>query len=121
MATVLVVDDDASLRNLLGILLRLGDHDVREAPDGLQALSLLSVEPPDLIVLDLEMPVVDGREFYARARGAGYGGPVLICSAHGARHAQRELGAEGWIDKPFDPEYLLTAVSSLLMAPARDG
>jgi DNA-binding response OmpR family regulator len=65
-------------------------------------------------LLDLDMPGMDGRTFYEQARAKGYRGPMLIFSAHGAAQAQHELGAQGFIEKPFDPDSLLQAVRSTL-------
>ena len=61
-----------------------------------------------------EYAELNGRDFYHQAREVGYTGPVLIASAYGARSAQRELGAEAAIDKPFQPEMLAETVKGLV-------
>jgi DNA-binding response OmpR family regulator len=111
---VLIVDDDRNLTRLLTTVLQLGGYGVLTAPDGEAALQLLGSESVDLIVLDLLMPRMDGRSFYRELRSRGDATPVLIASAFGARAAQQELGAEGAVEKPFDPEALLDVVTGLL-------
>jgi two-component system response regulator MprA len=74
MATVLVVDDDAGIRQLIRLALSLEGNNVCTASDGLEALEVLSHEPVDLMVLDLEMPRMDGRQTIREARREGYRG-----------------------------------------------
>ncbi len=116
MQTILVVDDDRGIVRFLQLLLRLESFRVLSAFDGVDALCQLEEqeERPDLIVLDLAMPLMDGREFYHRARDAGYGGPVIVCSADGAGQACRELGAQKALPKPFDADELLLAIHEQL-------
>jgi DNA-binding response OmpR family regulator len=111
---VLIVDDDVSLSRLLSMILRTANCDVLMASDGLGALEVARSKDIDLIVLDLRMPVLDGRGFFRELRKEGHQIPVLIASAYGARSAQVELGAEGAIEKPFDPDALIQAISNLL-------
>jgi DNA-binding response OmpR family regulator len=101
--TVLVVDDDPALLRLVSILLQTEGFAVETNLGGSNGLSRLAETKPDLLLLDLGMPVIDGREFYRRARDGGFSGPIVICSAFGAKEAERELGADGSIAKPFDP------------------
>lgn len=115
MPTVLVVDDDAALTRMLRLTLRDGGFDVTTAANGALALDQIDAEHlPDAIVLDLEMPVMDGRSFYRELRERGFEVPVLVLSAYGARVAQRELGANAYLNKPFDPEDLITEVRELV-------
>ena len=109
-----MVDDDASLVRLLRTILRSADYEVTTAGNGSDALEVAEHQHLDVIVLDLRMPVLDGPGFYRQLRARGDKTPVLVTSAFGARDAQRELGAEGAIDKPFDPDDLLEAVDNLL-------
>jgi DNA-binding response OmpR family regulator len=111
---VLIVDDDVSLSRLLSMILRTANCDVLTAFDGLRALEVARSQEIDLIVLDLSMPALDGRGFFRELRREGHKVPVLIASAYGARSAQVELGAEGAIEKPFDPDALIQAISNLL-------
>jgi CheY-like chemotaxis protein len=111
---ILIVDDDPNILRLLRAILRTGGFEVLTAPDATEALAMAERDPPDLIILDLLMPVMSGREFYRELRVRGIQSPVMIASAFGARSAQLELGAEASIEKPFDPDYLLEMVSRLL-------
>ena len=114
MTTVLIVDDDAALRRMMALTLRDSGFDVTSAGDGVQALDKMDQGAPDAIVLDLEMPQMDGRAFYREMRSRGYTSPVVIVSAHGARNAHRELGANAWLDKPFDPDALVSGIQSII-------
>ena len=115
MPVVLVVDDDAPLRRMLSLTLRDGGFSVRSATNGRTALEDIDAEQlPDAIVLDLEMPVMDGRAFFHEIRERGVRTPVIVVSAYGARGAQRELGAEGYLDKPFNPDDLVERVRAVL-------
>ena len=111
---VLVVDDDVNLMRLLVTILRTAGFDVLAASDGYKAVEMAGVEKPDVVILDLRMPVLDGRATYRALRERGVDSPVLIASAYGARAAQMELGAQGYIEKPFDPENLIDAVQELV-------
>ncbi len=111
---VLVVDDDENLARVAGIILRTADYDVLTAYDGYGALEVTSHEAIDVIVLDLTMPRLDGRGFYRELRARGDQTPVLVASANDARSAREELGAQGSIEKPFEPDSLIRAVDELL-------
>ena len=113
---VLVIDDDAAVVRMLRLTLRDGGYDVDTAANGQEALQNLDESEADAIVLDLQMPVMDGRRFYGELRAMGNDTPVLILSADGARRAQVELGAQSYLDKPFHPQDLLDAVGSLCNA-----
>jgi CheY-like chemotaxis protein len=114
---VLVVEDDRFIRNLLVTLLRDEGLAVTEAANGAEALAVVTRDPPDLILLDLAMPVMDGSTFCRELQALGAPTiPVIILSAHGAREAQRTLGAQAAFNKPFDIDDVLTAVHRLLRA-----
>jgi DNA-binding response OmpR family regulator len=110
---VLIVDDDTALLRTLRLTLVQGGFAVRLAQNGRAALAAIAEEIPDAVVLDLEMPEMDGRTFYRELRGRGIDVPVLIVSAYGARAAGRELGTPA-MDKPFNPDELVYAVRELL-------
>ena len=114
MSNVLVVDDDVGIRMVVTLTLRLEGADVCEASDGLEALEILSQEQVDLVILDLEMPRMDGRRTFWEARREGYEGPVMILSGYGAKVAAKALNADDALDKPFDPEELVSHVRRLL-------
>jgi DNA-binding response OmpR family regulator len=111
---VLVIDDDVSLSRLVRAILRTADYEVAQAYNGIEGLEVAGREHPDVIVLDLQMPQMDGRGFFRELRARGDYTPVLLSSSYGARTAQKELGAEGAIEKPFDPDALVAAVGRLL-------
>lgn len=113
-ASVLVVDDDAAIARLVRLALRASGFDAITAANGAEALRRLDDHDADLIVLDLEMPVMDGREFFRELRARGDQTPVLILSAYGAELARRELKAEAFVSKPFEPDYLVQEVEKLL-------
>ena len=103
---VLVIDDDPAMNRLIGMALRLHGFDVASASNGVAGLDTLDATHPDVIILDLEMPLMDGRTFFRELRARGDQTPVLIASAYGARAAALELHAEGYIAKPFHPDDL---------------
>jgi CheY-like chemotaxis protein len=112
--SVLIVDDDRNLTVFLTTVLSIDGHTVQTASDGESALAFLQDHDIDVIVLDLRMPRMDGRTFFRALRARGDQTPVVIASAYGALDAQRELGAEGAIEKPFTPETLARAIIEVL-------
>jgi|DewCreStandDraft_1066081.scaffolds.fasta_scaffold01503_6 CheY-like chemotaxis protein len=120
---VLVVDDEPDIRRLVSDALRLEGYRVRTAGDGQEALQRVAEERPDLILLDLAMPAMDGTQFchlLARAPAStAHGGriPVILLSADRRLHEQaEELGAADYLTKPFDLDDLLAAVQRHLGA-----
>lgn len=111
---VLVVDDDPAVVRLLKLTLRGGGFDVTGASNGQEALQQVERHPPEAIVLDIDMPVMDGREFYERLRARHIDVPVVILSAYNPRRVQRELGAQAYIGKPFEPDDLIDIVSRMV-------
>ncbi|GIH03761.1 hypothetical protein Rhe02_18280 [Rhizocola hellebori] len=125
MATVLVVDDDATNREFLRTLLVHRGHQVCEAADGESALSLAGREPPDAVITDVLMPGMDGYELarLLRSMPATSHVPIAFSTAHYARHEianlARACGVQDVIVKPAHPRVVLTALDSLLrMVPA---
>lgn len=122
-ARVLVADDDRAIREALERLLRLEGHDVRTVPDGAAALEAVRTDRPDLLVLDLMMPAVDGLSVCRVLRAEGDRLPVLVLTARVAtadRVAGLDAGADDYLPKPFDPEELLARVRALLRRAAPD-
>lgn len=111
---VLIVDDDAPLIRMLRLAMRDCGYRVDAEVNGRDALDHLHRTDADVIVLDLEMPVMDGREFYRALRAAGNRAPVLVLSAFDARRGQRELGADAYLNKPFNPVELTLKIRDLL-------
>ena len=121
MATgrLLIVEDDEGLRETLAEVLTDDGHEVRMASDGEAALEAVQDWEPEVIVLDLMMPKMDGYAFRALQRDlpAGSSAKVLILSAaRDVEAAAAELGADGWLVKPFRLDDILTAVDELLTA-----
>jgi two-component system, OmpR family, KDP operon response regulator KdpE len=116
MTRVLVIDDDPHLSRALRITLRAAGHDVDTAPDGRTALQLAAAVPPDVIVLDLGLPDLDGTEVLATLRPA-YAGPVLVLSARADSqdkvHAL-DAGADDYVTKPFDMSEFLARLRAVL-------
>jgi DNA-binding response OmpR family regulator len=113
-ARILVVDDDVNLTRLLRAILRTSGFDVVTCGDSTEGLLIAESDQFNLIILDLRMPVMDGRTFYKELRQRGVKTPVVIASAYGARAAQAELGAQAAIEKPFDPDRLIDTVTRIL-------
>jgi DNA-binding response OmpR family regulator len=116
---VLVVDDDASVRAMLGYLLHDEGYDVREAADGAEAITELTVDAPDCMVLDLMMPNVDGVEVLRARRERGFAPDtrVLVLTAKtDTKDAVWcwELGADEYLNKPVDPDKLAREIRQLL-------
>ena len=111
---VLVIDDDASMARMMAMSLRMEGFRVATAANGLEGLAQIEREKPDAIVLDIAMPVMDGRTFYRELRSRGVETPVLVVSAYGARNAAMELQAQGFMPKPFHPDELSEKVRRLI-------
>ena len=119
MTSVLVVDDDRSIQHLLRAILTSEGFSVRCASDGEEALLAIEVAEPDLMILDLQMPVMDGRALLTELKRRGHRFAVLILSAAGARSAGRELALPA-LEKPFDIDALTSEASRLTGAtPSR--
>ena len=127
MAEVLLVDDDPDIRAMLAFTLDDYGFTVREAGDGAQAIAALEQRPPDLMVLDLMMPGIDGFGVLAAMRDRGLAAEtrVLILSCKvDERDLTRgyELGADEYVTKPFDPDGLAATIAGLLSGtPTRLG
>jgi CheY-like chemotaxis protein len=114
---VLIVEDDATIRDLVVLLLEGEGYEVREAANGQVALDVLSEWRPDLILLDLMMPVLDGWTFLTLQRAAPDLRPIPVIVMSASRRLQvaaDDLGAAITITKPFEIEAILAAVSSAL-------
>ena len=117
--TILVVDDDRGLQAALAEIFEDEGYRVAVAHDGYHALDQLTGVPPDLIVLDIGMPRMDGFAFAAELtrRGLRPGIPMLVLTADGrAQQKAAQVNAEGWLAKPFDVGELLQRVAHLLGA-----
>ena len=118
---ILVVEDDAPVRNLITTTLKLHDYRFLTAATGETALLEASSHNPDIILLDLAMPVMDGMEFLKRKQQDAVlaGIPVIIITADdttGHQIQMLQLGAEDYIVKPFVPEIAMRRVENVLGA-----
>ncbi|MFL6274332.1 MAG: response regulator [Blastocatellia bacterium] len=117
---ILVVEDHPDSRDLLALYLRMQDYTVYTAEDGLEALKLVQLDCPDLIITDLSMPLMDGKELIRRVHQMPdcTGIPIIVMTAFGSgdEAAARRIGANQTIAKPIDYETLLQQISQLLPA-----
>jgi DNA-binding response OmpR family regulator len=116
MKTILVVDDEPSIAQIAGDYLRHGGFGVITASNGLDALMLARAQRPDLIVLDLGLPRLDGIEVAKTLRREG-NIPIIMLTARieeSDRLAGLELGADDYMTKPFSPRELVARVRSVL-------
>lgn len=115
--TILLADDDESIRSGLASALARGGFNVIEARDGLEALKLAETRQPDVIALDILMPELDGREVVRRLRQAENWTPIIMLTqitATGEKIASLEEGADDYLNKPFDSYELMARVRALL-------
>ena len=114
---VLVVDDEASIRDLLSKTLALAEYDVDLAPDGRTALDRLRVVPYDLLITDLKMPGVDGITVIREGRRLRPDIPVVIITGYSTEASAIEainLGVSGYLTKPFRVPRVLAAAAKAL-------
>ena len=114
---VLVVDDEASIRDLLAKTLALAEYDVDLAPDGRTALERLRIVPYDLLITDLKMPGVDGLAVIREARRMKADIPVIIITGFSTEASAIEavnLGVAGYLTKPFRVPRVLAAAAKAL-------
>ena len=116
-AAILVVDDDAPIRRMLDRTLSAAGYAVATAADGGEALAAVERSTPDLVVLDVGLPGVDGLSVSRRLRARGLAVPVLLLTARDSvpdRVAGLDAGADDYLVKPFATEELLARIRALL-------
>ncbi len=118
--TILIVDDSASVRQVVGIALRGAGYDVIEGVDGSDALARLDGRKINLIISDVNMPNMDGITFVREAKKlpAYKFTPIIMLTTESQESKKAEgqaAGAKAWVVKPFKPEQMLAAVSKLVM------
>jgi excisionase family DNA binding protein len=116
---VLVVDDDDRLREFMRVSLELEGYTVREASSGEEALEALEDQAPDLVLLDVVMPGIDGWQMLQRMQERHGSIPVIMFSGQvDAKMAgeTEERGAQGFLGKPFDPQQLIERAKQLVPA-----
>jgi two-component system chemotaxis response regulator CheY len=119
MATILTVDDSPSIRQMIKVVLEPAGHAVIEAGDGAQGLEKAKSSRMDLVITDLNMPVMNGLELIRALRKLPSltGMPIVFLTTESNDAIKQEAkgaGATGWITKPFKPDQLLAVVSKLV-------
>lgn len=119
MASILVVDDSASLRNMVTFTLKQEGYQVVEAGNGQEALTKARGAKFDLVLTDVNMPVMDGITFCAELRKlpAFKFTPVLVLTTESSpemKQRGKTAGATGWLVKPFNPEKLLSTIKRVV-------
>ncbi|MBD9391472.1 response regulator [Acidovorax sp. ACV01] len=118
--TILIVDDSASVRQVVSIALKQAGYDVIEAIDGMNALAKLDGRKLHLVISDVNMPRLDGIGFLTqmKANPAYKFTPVIMLTTEAGEAKKQEgriAGAKAWVVKPFQPEQLLGAVAKLVL------
>ena len=115
---ILLVDDERAILKVIGIKLRISGYDVFTAPGGQEALDLVKTESPDIMLLDVIMPGIDGFEVLEELRTFSKL-PVIVFSAR-QENAQKalSLGADDFLAKPFNVDDMVKRVEKLLGKPA---
>lgn len=114
---IMIIDDEAGVRELLADALKLAGFETVTAADAMVAQTLLRTIKPDLLIVDINMPLMDGFEFIERIRGNGDNTPALMLSARGDRADITRgltLGADDYVTKPFGLEELVLRVRAIL-------
>ena len=119
MASILAVDDSASMRQMVSFTLKGAGHNVTEAGDGSEALNLAKGTSFDLVITDVNMPTMDGITLTKelRALPSFKFTPILMLTTEAGTNKKqdgKEAGATGWIVKPFNPDQLLATIKKVL-------
>ena len=117
MATILIIDDDRSVRDMLAMALEDAGHDAMMAPDGVAGLRRVRSIEPDLVVSDVNMPGLDGFSLCRRVRDDGNQVPFILLTARDGEIDEAlglELGADDYVTKPFSTRVLLARITALL-------
>ena len=119
MARILIADDDPDIRQLVIYALADQGHEVSVAKDGQEALDHVAQSPPDLMLLDIMMPEMDGYDVLRALDERGIRGftKILVLTAKGSERDWKlgyDLGADRYMTKPFDPDELLETVGEML-------
>ncbi|GHA25680.1 response regulator [Devosia pacifica] len=116
---VLTVDDSRTILAMLNHTLSSAGFEVLQASDGREGLDVLTREAVDVVITDINMPVMDGIEFIRQVRGTGSFNslPILILTTETSqdkREQGKAAGGTGWIVKPFDPQKLISVINRVV-------
>jgi CheY-like chemotaxis protein len=118
MADILIVDDSSDIRSLIGAIVEAAGHNIREAGDGRRGLEAVTERAPDLVLLDVEMPVLNGPEMayqlFLRNRGDEKIPLILQSGIVGLLEIADMVGTPYFLQKPYSPEALLEMVARAL-------
>ncbi|MGA9531534.1 MAG: response regulator transcription factor [Anaerolineales bacterium] len=120
---ILLVDDETAITSNLGPFLERSGFQVAAAPDGVQALEMVASYAPDVLILDVMMPRMDGREVLRQLRQAGNWTPIILLTQVGEateRAMALEEGADDYLNKPFDPQELIARIRAVLRRARAD-
>lgn len=116
-ATIMIVDDEQDMRWLLANILKAEGFKVQQAVDGVDAIAKIQQSPPDLVMLDLKMPRMDGMEALKKIKEINYSLPVIMLTAHGDIPSSVQaikMGAFDFLTKPFDNEQIVYTINRVL-------
>jgi two-component system chemotaxis response regulator CheY len=116
---IMIVEDSATMRQMVGFTLKRNGYEVIEAEDGSDAMDKINGNPIHMIITDLNMPNMDGIEFIRNARqnpSCKYTPIIMLTteSQESKKNEGRAAGATGWIVKPFSPEHLMAVVQKVI-------
>lgn len=119
MANILIVDDSASMRNMVSATIKSAGHQVTDAADGQDGLNKAKAGKFDVVVTDLNMPIMNGIELVRNLRSLpNYKyTPILLLTTESSMDKKMEgkqAGATGWLVKPFNPDKLLATIAKVL-------
>jgi len=119
MAQILAIDDSRSIRQMVSLTLTAAGHEVAVAEDGREGYEMLQKSQPDLVITDINMPVMDGLELIQKVRGLNNHRftPILVLTTESAidmKQHGKNVGATGWIVKPFSPDRFVALVERVL-------
>lgn len=117
MSKIMIVDDDSNIRELVIVLLQNNGFEVCEAEDGREALQNINIDNPDLAIIDIMMPNMDGFDLCRHLRSYYENMPILMLTAKGELTNKVKgfgLGADDYLTKPFEGEELVVRVQALL-------
>jgi len=120
---ILVVDDEASIRRILETRLKMAGYAVITAEDGEEAVELFNKTNPDLVILDVMMPVMDGYEVLSKLRRKNISVPILMLTAKDGLNDKLkgfELGADDYVSKPFERAELLARIEAIIRRSSKN-